>query len=65
MDANEWMTTELMIIHGGSYAHALGRLFRLADVDNAQRLKVAFPELWTKYQEMPERLTRRVAVKAG
>ena len=68
MEASDWETTELMILFGGGFARALGHLFRLADPDNAQRLKAAFPELWEKYQRMAQteaRLAELAAVKEG
>lgn len=35
-----------MIKHGGSFVEALGRALLLADSDNAQRIKKAFPSYW-------------------
>lgn len=35
-----------MIKYGGSFIEALGRALLLADNDNAQRIKEAFPDYW-------------------
>lgn len=46
---DEFWTIEAMIQYGGGFVCNLGRLYRLADSDNQQRLKNAFPEYFTKY----------------
>lgn len=35
--------------YGGSFAKALGHAIGLADEENLQRIKDAFPELWDGY----------------
>jgi hypothetical protein len=44
--------TETMITHGGGFVSGLGRLYRSADVVNQARLRDAFPDYWTQYDEM-------------
>lgn len=51
---SDYEITEAMIVYGGSFVSQLGTLFRYADVYNAAKLKAAFPEYWTKYQELAE-----------
>lgn len=34
---------------GGSFVRSLAQAFRLADADNRERIKTAFPEVWEKY----------------
>jgi len=51
---DEYYITEAMIQYGGSFVHGLGKLFRLADDDNQQRLRNAFPEYFLRYKELAE-----------
>lgn len=44
--------TEAMIVYGGGFVSQLGRLLRLADVDNRRRLVEAFPEYIQQYDEL-------------
>lgn len=37
---------------GGSFVKALAAAARRADETNYQKLKTAFPEFWTDYEEM-------------
>ena len=48
----EWEVTEAMIVYGGSFVQTLGRLIRLADIDNKRRLRDAFPEYLQEYAEI-------------
>lgn len=41
--------TNAMVKYGGSFVQALGRAAQLADSDNMERLKIAFPEYWSNY----------------
>ena len=50
----DFITTEAMIKKGGSFVRHLGKLWRLADTDNKDRLKKAFPEYWENYAIMGE-----------
>ena len=43
--------TEAMIRYGGGFVSGLGRLWRQADVVNSGRLREAFPEYWTQFQD--------------
>ena len=43
--------TEAMIVYGGDFVSALGRLWRQADSQNKHRLKEAFPEYWESYRD--------------
>ena len=43
-------TMAAMVQHGGSFAAALGRAAQLADQDNLETIKEAFPELWDSYK---------------
>lgn len=45
---------KMMTEWGGSFVEALGEALLLADADNAERIKKAFPELWNKYFGMSE-----------
>jgi hypothetical protein len=44
--------TDAMIIYGGSFVQALGRLFRLADPENQRKLKTAFPDYFVEYHQL-------------
>ncbi len=39
-----------MIDSGGSFVKALGEALVRADLNNARRIRTAFPEYWDKYQ---------------
>jgi hypothetical protein len=51
----DYEVTEAMIVYGGSFVSALGKLFRLADSDNEARLKAAFPEYWQRYAALSQK----------
>ena len=51
-----------MEMFGGSFVAGLGQLFHRADRINRERLKVAFPEYWTRYREIAE--MKRAQVQA-
>lgn len=46
------LVAEAMILYGGSFVHDLGRALRHADLENALKIKNAFPEYWAKYKEI-------------
>jgi ABC-type transporter MlaC component len=48
----DYEITAAMIMYGGSFAAQLGRLFRLADPENQQKLKAAFPEYFIQYHDL-------------
>jgi hypothetical protein len=60
---HDWDVTEAMIHGGGSFVQMLGRLHRLADADNASKLKMAFPEYWKRYSEIARQLKLREGKK--
>ena len=58
--AEQWWVAEAMIKYGGGFCERLGRALKLADPDNASRIKRAFPEYWEKYAELAaEKLAER------
>lgn len=48
---DDFAITEAMIRYGGGFVSSLGRLWRQADAVNKGRLREAFPEYWTSYQD--------------
>lgn len=44
--------TRAMVVYGGSFVSALGKLWPLADDNNRARLKAAFPEYWEQYHKL-------------
>lgn len=54
-------TAEQMALRGGNFVRHLGLCACAADADNLERLKEAFPELWTKYEAMIPADERRPA----
>ena len=51
--------TETMITHGGGFVSGLGALYRRADVVNRAKLREAFPEYWSQYDEMTALVKRQ------
>ena len=41
-----------MTEYGGSFVQALANAFRKADDGNAERIRLAFPELWAIYTNL-------------
>ena len=41
---------EAMSKYGGSFAKAIANAAKVADSDNYNKLKQAFPELWERYE---------------
>lgn len=53
---------ETMQSYGGSFVQALGRTFFVADAVNRERLREAFPDLFTEYARLAQvRLDREKA----
>lgn len=53
MEQNEQIQVgNAMESYGGSFVAALGKALLRADSENAQKIKIAFPEDWKKYNEM-------------
>ena len=50
--AEDNVTIEAMHRYGGSFVQALAEAARLADDDNLDRIKKAWPEYWQRYSEM-------------
>ena len=44
----------MMYQHGGGFVHRLGAALCAADLNNARRIKTAFPEYWRQYSKMAE-----------
>jgi hypothetical protein len=51
MDSRDYWTIEAMSTFGGSFVKALAEAARRADSSNLARIKIAFPEYWSKYEE--------------
>ena len=49
LNEKEYKTVENMSRHGGSFVKALAACFHEADTEHKEKLKEAFPELWTEY----------------
>lgn len=49
LEAERFEVAQAMVDHGGGFVHDLGLLLRRADIDNAFRLRFAFPDYWAKY----------------
>lgn len=47
--------TEAMIVYGGGFVSALGKLYRQADAVNQKKLAEAFPEYFQEYAELAKR----------
>lgn len=41
-----------MCVYGGHFAKALGKALVQADLENAQKIKDTWPELWAKYESV-------------
>lgn len=41
-----------MTRYGGGFVEALGKALMVADPDNAQRIKEAFPEYWERFAKL-------------
>jgi hypothetical protein len=49
---------------GGSFVERLAEAFQFADDVNRARLRVAFPEVWSQYEELAT-MRKRNAAHAG
>lgn len=52
MNPTEEQITNAMTEYGGSFVQALANALRRADDGNAERIRLAFPELWIKYTNL-------------
>jgi len=50
----DFQITECMITSGGSFVVALGKLFRIADPDNRDKLKATFAGYFANYAALAE-----------
>jgi hypothetical protein len=41
-----------MTLYGGSFVEQLAKLYNCADNSNQLRIRAAFPELWSQYEEL-------------
>jgi hypothetical protein len=48
----EWETVNAMTLYGGSFVEQLAKLYNCADNSNQLRIRAAFPELWSQYEEL-------------
>lgn len=51
-DISDHDVTEAMLLFGGSFTQLLGALWRQADEQNRERIKIAWPEAWAIYGEL-------------
>lgn len=59
----DYEIVDAMIQFGGGFVQALGRLFYLADAQNQDRLKKAFPEYWAKYKDLATLKAQKGAIE--
>lgn len=52
MNPTEEQIVNAMTEYGGSFVQALANAFRKADDGNAERIRLAFPELWAIYTNL-------------
>ena len=52
MTEAEYKIVTAMSVWGGEFVKGLANLMKLADRDNFNRLKNAFPEIWNQYSKM-------------
>ena len=51
---DDFYVTEAMTEFGGEFVKRLGMLYRVADSENRERIKAAWPEYWEKYRVIAE-----------
>lgn len=51
MTTQDFRIVKSMSIHGGSFAKTIAIAAKLADENNYNKLKQAFPELWEEYKK--------------
>jgi hypothetical protein len=52
MNPTEKQIVNAMTEYGGSFVQALANAFRKADDGNAERIRLAFPEIWNIYTNL-------------
>lgn len=55
----DYEITDAMIVYGGGFVRGLAHLFTLADPQNQERLKNAFPDYWQQYADLARRAVAR------
>ena len=50
MTIQDFRIIDAMSQYGGSFAKAIANAAKVADSDNYNKLKQAFPELWERYE---------------
>ena len=53
---NEYKILETMRQFGGSFVSGLSELYQIADVNNREKLKIAFGDIFDKYEKMAKRI---------
>ena len=61
MKITDFQIIDTMRSHGGGFASALAVAAMRADHDNLARIKRAFPEYWTNYRLLAERIASKLA----
>jgi hypothetical protein len=59
----EYWISEAMILRGGSFVKSLGKLFRMADLQNRVKIKIAFNNFFVDYLDEGLELMREDAKK--
>ena len=57
MNIDYWIA-QAMIYQGGRFVQALGAAFKVADPENKERLRGAFPHYFAQYLKLAEQLKR-------
>ena len=50
----DFLITAVMLEYGGDFVKRLAMLHRVADPENREKIKAAWPEYWEKYRAMAE-----------
>lgn len=61
---DQWYMSEAMIQFGGSFVQALGKALRLADPENSEKLRRAFPEYCEAYAEFARTIKHKAEAPA-
>lgn len=52
MNPTETQIVQAMTEYGGAFVKCLAETWRRADDGNAERIRLAFPEIWTTYTNL-------------
>lgn len=58
-ETRDFETVDAMLTFGGSFVQALGAAFRAGDPRNRARLRDAFPDYFTQYEELAQLRKKR------